>query len=87
MGKKGAGRERRQVLVAALRQLARADSYLVVVLEMGLQDKVAEQTLNSMRVEIEDLRLHLDSQAGEIDSQAGGRGEARSKGSQVADAG
>jgi DNA-binding transcriptional regulator LsrR (DeoR family) len=51
--------ERRQVLRSAIRQIERADIYLVAVGAMGLDDRAANRELLRLRHDLDALRRHL----------------------------
>jgi hypothetical protein len=51
--------EQRQVLRAAIRQLERADIYLVAVEYMELNDREAQRVLNRLRSDLESLRRYI----------------------------
>jgi hypothetical protein len=51
--------EQRQVLRAAIRQLERADIYLVAVEYMELNDREAQRALNRLRSDLESLRRYI----------------------------
>ena len=51
--------ERRQVMRAAIRQLERAEMYLVAVSFMDLDDRAAARALSQLRSDLEGLRRHL----------------------------
>ena len=52
-------KDRRQVLRAAIRQLDRAELYVVAVDSMNLHDRAAQRLLNHIRTEIDSLRRYL----------------------------
>jgi hypothetical protein len=52
-------KDRRQVLRAAIRQLDRAELYVVAVDSMKLDDRAAQRLLNHIRTEIDSLRRYL----------------------------
>jgi hypothetical protein len=52
-------KDRRQVLRAAIRQLDRAELYVVAVDSMNLDDRAAQRLLNHIRTEIDSLRRYL----------------------------
>ena len=51
--------EQRQVLRAAIRQLERADIYLVAVEYMELNDREAQRALDRLRSDLESLRRYI----------------------------
>jgi hypothetical protein len=51
--------EQRQVLRAAIRQLERADLYLVAVEYMELNDREAQRALDRLRSDLESLRRYI----------------------------
>ena len=51
--------EQRQVLRAAIRQLERADLYLVAVQYMELNDREAQRSLDRLRSDLESLRRYI----------------------------
>ena len=51
--------ERRQVLRAAMRQLERAELYLVAVAYMELDDREARRAVSQLRTDLDALRRHL----------------------------
>jgi hypothetical protein len=51
--------EQRQVLRAAIRQLERADLYLVAVEYMELNDREAQRSLDRLRSDLESLRRYI----------------------------
>ena len=51
--------EQRQVLRAAIRQLERADLYLVAVGYMELNDREAQRSLHRLRSDLESLRRYI----------------------------
>ena len=51
--------EQRQVLRAAIRQLERADLYLVAVSCMDLGDREANRSLSRLRSDLEELRRRI----------------------------
>lgn len=60
------GKERRQVLRAAIRQLERAEIYLDAVLYMDLDDREAERGLDQLRADLESLRRYITERRSEI---------------------
>jgi len=52
-------REQRLVLRVAMRQLERAEIYLVAVAYMELDDQEAKRAVNQLRTDLESLRRHL----------------------------
>jgi len=52
-------KDQRQVFRAAIRQLDRAELYLVAVDSMNLDDRAAQRLLNHLRTEIDSLRRYL----------------------------
>jgi hypothetical protein len=51
--------EQRQVLLAAIRQLERADLYFAAVAYMEFDDREAERALNQLRADLESLQRYL----------------------------
>jgi hypothetical protein len=51
--------EQRQVLRAAIRQLERADLYLVAVEYMELNDREAQRSLDRLRSDLQSLRRYI----------------------------
>jgi len=58
--------EQRQVLLAAIRQLERADIYLASVSHMELDDVEAERALNQLRADLAGLRRYIAERRTEI---------------------
>jgi len=53
------GKDQQQVFRAAIRQLDRAELYLVAVDNMQLDDRAAERLLNHLRTDLASLRRYL----------------------------
>ena len=51
--------DRRQVLRAAIRQLDRAELYMVAVEHMEVDDSQARRLIHRLRADLESLRIHL----------------------------
>jgi hypothetical protein len=58
--------EQRQVLRAAIRQLDRAEIYVVAVMHMDLEDRAAERALRRLRVDLDALRRHLGEERARV---------------------
>jgi hypothetical protein len=58
--------ERRRVMRAAIRQLERAELYLVAVAYMELGDREAQRALSRLRTDVESLRRHLGEHCNQV---------------------
>jgi hypothetical protein len=51
--------ERRQVLRAAIRQLDRAEIYLLAITYMDIDDRAAQRSVRQVRSDLDALKRHL----------------------------
>ena len=54
-----ANNEERRVLLAAIRQLDRAEIYVAAVAYMQLSDRAAERSIRQLRADLNALKRHL----------------------------
>ena len=60
------GKDQQQVFRAAIRQLDRAELYLVAVDNMQLDDRAAERLLNHLRTDLASLRRYLGTRRRDV---------------------